>query len=236
MSQFRTLKIAEIIRSPRLQVRKRLDRSNVERCAAAYRAGSDVPPVQVAPLDGVYLLLDGWHRLAALEKLGRDCVDIELIEAASLADAAWLAARANLAHGLPLKASERREVFAAYIRAGRYRKGKFSLKSLRDIGKELGSPHTTVRHWMVTMFPDVARRYRAGGDKPSTRGGLRERATGPTMRDVVTEAVDKALQAFRAVRDPEERGAVIAHVEAALAQMRAAGPWTPAPLEPDFEF
>jgi len=231
------LPIASIVRDPVLQVRGKLDAGTIERYAAAYRTGNALPPVAVASVNGALYLTDGWHRLAALQKIGRDTADATVLEAPSLAEAAWLAARANLAHGLPLKPRDRRQVFRVFMRAGRYRRelGR-GMKSLREIARELGgTPHTTVRNWMRKDFPRIARQYGEGDEHESQRGGLRSAALFGSPKDTVMAAAEQALAAFAGVTDPEERGEVISRLARVVDEMREAGNWTP-PTFADVEF
>jgi hypothetical protein len=151
------------------------------------------------------------------------------VEAATVTEAAWLAAQANLTHGLPLKPRDRRQVFRVFMGAGRYRRDKGrGLKSLREIARELGggTPHTTVRNWMRTDFPRVAREYGEGEEQPSRRGGLRPGSGFGSPRDTAIAAADQALAAFAGVTDAEERGEIIGRLIEVAEAMKAAGKWT----------
>ena len=89
------------------QVRETLDQKTVDRYAELYAAGEKLPPLDVF-FDGVdYWMAEGFHRHAGLEKNEATTAEIELHEGTK-EDALWFATTANLKHGLPLKASDRR--------------------------------------------------------------------------------------------------------------------------------
>jgi hypothetical protein len=115
-----------------------------------------MPPIKVALIEDARVVVDGWHRLAALEKIGRYEVEGEIVKATAR-EALWLAAQANLEHGLPLKSPEIRAAFRAYIRAQQHRGPRGNLKSYRQIAQELGGVrrYTTIRNWMKKDFRKI---------------------------------------------------------------------------------
>lgn len=163
-----TVTITQLCRSKDFQVRAKLCPHTVQRYAAAIKAGQELPPLQVALVDGVPCLVDGYHRAAGLEFLGFEEADAIITEATK-DEAMWMAANANLTHGLPLKSREIREVFRVYIQTGRYKKGRGKWKSYREIGQELGRPHTTIRHWMEKDFKKLFHAY--GSENRGAEGG-----------------------------------------------------------------
>ncbi len=153
------------------QVRTRLDPGTVARYRSVFKGGCSFPPIEIVAVDGVWTLIDGWHRLAAA-KLEDVLVLPATVVIAGPAEAAWLAAKANLAHGLPLKAREHRNVFRAFIRAGMHRKRKCFL-SYRDIAGALGGvrSHGTLWNWMKKDFPGIAEQMAPA--YPMGSGGIR---------------------------------------------------------------
>lgn len=224
--------LCDLHRSARFQIRD-TDPHTVTRYAHALRAGAEFPPVKVALVAGVPVLVDGYHRAAAHERIGAPFIVAEVVEATE-AEARWLAAEANLRHGKPLKRAEVRRALAAFIKAGRYRvpaKGNrpARLLSLRDIAKALGGivAHTTVRNWIQEDHPRVAKLY--GGEKDPGRDAEAPAPEAPEAiftRDA-QDALRAAVAAARGVRDPERRGQIIAAAEEALRELRVAAPWTP---------
>lgn len=228
--------IADLYRDSRFQIRHAINRAVVDRYANVLRAGVELPPVLVAIVAGVPVLLDGWHRVAAHQTFGATHV-AAIITEASEREARWLAAEANLAHGLPLRAREVRDAFRAFIRARRHRVparagGAPGRLSYREIAKALGGlvTHQTVSNWMHKDFPDIAREYGGEAGTPAEAPGPEDPEEG--FAKAAQEAIAQALSAARGVRNPERRGELIAAAEAALRELREARAWVP----PSHEF
>ncbi|WP_394561819.1 ParB/RepB/Spo0J family partition protein [Aquipseudomonas alcaligenes] len=197
--------LAQLVRSEEFQVRSRLCTKTVNRYASAIKAGADMPPLQVALVDGVHILVDGFHRAAAYEALGYDEVDVSVIEA-TRDNALWMAAEANTRHGLPLTGKEHREVFRVYIRTGQHLKGK-RRKSYREMQDDLKKPHTTLRNWTEQDFPGLFRAM--GGDNRSADGGLPDRpAPPPAGAQGPLKALEDVRQAYQQTTCPEARQAI----------------------------
>lgn len=217
--------INQIARDDALQVRRRLDAGAIKRYEGVYRADGEMPPVHVAKVDGVHVLVDGWHRLTALENLGINKVQAK-VTTTTRDEALWLAARANLEHGVPLRAGELRNVFRAYVRAKRNRLPRGRLKSYREIGAELGKPPATIYNWMKKDFPRVAAKMGTQGNGSGT-GGLRALPRAPQAIRTAEESIQGILKAFQGSTDASERGAIIERLEAVLTEMKGAGRWEP---------
>lgn len=170
MTQLAIVSLTHLVRSSEYQVRKKLDPVAVTRYETTLKAGGTLPPVTVADVEGVLILVDGFHRVEARERLGEGRVEAEIIKT-SKRDAKGMAAMANLQHGLPLKNSEIRRAFGLYIEARRHVKTRKQLKSYREIGQELGKPHTTIRQWMQKDFPRIFKQY-SGDEDFRGEGGL----------------------------------------------------------------
>jgi len=229
--EVRRVQIKNVIRDQRYQVRAKISQEIVGRYASIYKAGGALPLVQVARVGEALILVDGWHRLAALEWIEATTVEVEVITATEQA-ALWLAAQANLKHGLPLKSKEIRRAFKAYIKARQHRDGKGGLKSYRDIASDLGNvrSHVTIRAWMIEDFPRIAEQMREE-NMPQGEGGLKHQDPEASFRVITLSNLQKARAAFNGVSDPETRGEVIHEVEAMLEEMKR-GNFTP--YEPDF--
>lgn len=223
----RTVHIGSILRDPRFQVRKKLDRGTIERYAKVYASGNPMPPVEVAKLKDSLLLLEGWHRLAALERNGCKEVDV-IVHEVTERDAYWMAAQANLTHGLPLKSGEIREVFRKYIKARKHRNKDGSLQSYREIAQDLGGlrAYTTIRNWMERDFPRIFEEY-TNEDEPKPEGGLRDVEPEGSFKDTAKDSLNNTLAAFHALECPKERGEVIDLLEEALHSMKEGGEWEP---------
>lgn len=224
--------ISQLVRDKAYQVRNRLDKATIKRYAEVYRSGKPMDPIKVSLVKGMLILVDGWHRVAALELIGRETVEAIITENTE-AEALWIAAQANLEHGLALKTAELRSVFKAYIRARQHLKGKNSYKSYREIGLDIGRRHTTIRNWMIKDFPKIARKM--GGTDEFKGKGEPEWCSGSDYREPAIRGLDEVYQTFQAMADPEARGSVISHAEQVIQAMKASSNWTLPKYEaPDF--
>ena len=226
----RTVRIAAILRDPRYQVRKRLDAATKKRYAEAFESGHPFPPVKIAQVEGRLVLVDGWHRLSALESIGREAVEAVIVPATTR-EALWMAAEANLANGLPLKSGEFRQVFKAYVRARRHVKRSGRSQSYREIASAIGKSFMTIRRWMQKDFPKLFKKM--GGDEShmNATGGLPETPLGFSgFAGKVEQALEEAIKAFAGVADPRQRGQLISQAERLIAEMKSAENWE----APDF--
>jgi len=230
-AEVKSVAIGELVLRPEFQVRRKLDAGTIKRYAAVMQSGQEMPPITVAVVEGVSILVDGWHRVQAMKSLGRDITLAVLVEGCDEAQVRWLAAQANLTHGLPLKSGEVREVFRAYVRAGKCWKGargRSQSKSYREIAKDLGGLRTygTIRTWMKKDFPRVFRRMSDSDNLFGMNGGDHPLPPidylGPAK-----EALQEALALARGVTDPRERGELIALAEVTVQALKDAAPWTP---------
>lgn len=218
--------IASILCDPSYQVRQKIDPGTVRRYANIYRNGGTMNPVTIAKVNETVVLVDGWHRIAALESLGHHTVCAVVVEATEK-EARWMAAKANMEHGLPLKASEYRNAFKAYIRAKQHLLNRGRFKSYRQIAQELGGQknHTTIRNWMKEDFPKIAQQYR-GDDTRKEQSGLADKTSEEsTFAVTARDALNTALAAFRGIEKPEDRGTVIELAEKVVKEMKAGEPW-----------
>ena len=160
--------LASIIKHPPFQIRKGLDASAVRRYAELTAAGRVAPLIEVALIGSAHYLLSGWHRMeaGALTTTADDQVLVR-IAAMTSSQALWHAAQANEAHGVPLKTSERRRHFSAFIKSGKHKLAKGRLMSYREMGVALAKPHTTIRNWVREDFPRLFRSIGEGSGNPS---------------------------------------------------------------------
>ena len=132
-SEAQDVAIDQLVLSPEYQLRERLELWKVEEYAAVF---DRLPPVLVARLEVGLCLLDGMHRLAAAQLLGRTSVPAKIVE--TDANAAFvLAIRSNAAHGLPLKTKEKKA-------AARGMLARFPERSDRWVAEDVGLSHPTV--------------------------------------------------------------------------------------------
>lgn len=145
---------------PRLRISYDAIRRYKDRVRASKENGEEpFPPILVARLpDKRLVVVDGYHRFSALEELREDFIKAKVIEC-SFDHACWLAAKANLAHGVQLTRKDHKEVFKRYIKAGQHRKPDGAPQSYRELQIGIGNirNHTTLRIWMQKDFPDLFR-------------------------------------------------------------------------------
>jgi hypothetical protein len=219
---FTELSIAEIVRDPQFQMRNKLDASAVKRYSDQYKLDKDMPPVKVARVDETFLLVDGWHRLQALENLGRHLVEVE-VHPATRKEALWMAAQANLEHGVPLKSAELRQVFRAYVKAGNHRTPKGRYKTYRDIAGEVGKSVGTIYGWMRRDFPRVAGKM--SGEPGGGKGGLEPAPKVASEIAAARAGIEQLATAFRATSNPEDRETILREAEGIVSQMKETVGW-----------
>lgn len=221
-SPARTVKISALIREDKYQIRERLDQGAVARYANAYKNGALLPPVQVAQVGKALILVDGFHRVAALARLGLPTVEAVIMPTEER-KARWLAAQANLTHGVPLNTKERRAAFKAYIRAGQHKDGRGGFKSYRTIAEELGFMSLGgVHRRMREDFPTLAAKM-GGNENWQGQGAPDEDKPDPqrALAGLAWGHLTDARAALEGFTDPAARGEFIFKLEGLLQELRA---------------
>ena len=135
----------------------------VSRYESVYKAdyGDEVecrmPPLEVAEINGIYVLFDGFHRHKALVKAGIQKVMVNVYEGHSYTELPYLASKYNLSHGVPMSTKDvRKIVFAAYIKSRSNMDG-CRYKSYREIAGDFNDAYSynTFRNWLKSDFPAV---------------------------------------------------------------------------------
>ncbi len=167
----------------------------------------------MAEVRGRMVLVDGWHRLAALQRLGRTTARVVVISReATPEEARWQAAEANLRHGRPLTRAELREAFQALVAAGHHRKpweaGRKFL-SYREISAALpGVAHTTIRNWMQADYPRIAKAMAGeGGDDAEAERPCKDPEAALTATTL--DLIKQVAMGTQGLTDPRFRGAVV---------------------------
>jgi hypothetical protein len=137
--QIGTIEIVRIRRNGGTQCRTAIARQAVGDYATRMKYGEEFPPVRIW-FDGYdYWLSDGFHRIAALEQLGRTTVVAEIRDG-SLNDAIWDSCSANSAHGIR---RSRTDLVVAVRRALAHPYA--NQLSRREIARHLGVADSTFR-------------------------------------------------------------------------------------------
>jgi ParB-like nuclease domain len=194
--------IAQLCRSRDYQVRHKLCDNTIKRYISSMKAGQVFPPLRVALVDNVPCLVDGFHRAAALQFLGHVMAEAVVVEA-TRDEALWMAAQANMTHGLPLKNTELRKVFKVYLQTGQYKKGSGKRKSFREMAEEIGKGHTTLWNWMKADCPKILRLY--AKDEPNGKGYDDPIRHPPYDARPALKHLENARQAFQEATCPEAR-------------------------------
>jgi hypothetical protein len=142
----------------RFQIRDTLKRQTVQRYAQAMRAFEgygEFPPVKLAEWRGDFYIVDGFHRTAAALTINLHSIPAKITKVNTEDAVAWLAAEANLTHGLSLNSKGRHEVFSVYMRTKRYLTKQGRPKALREISAELKGTvdKNTVSRWINKDYP-----------------------------------------------------------------------------------
>lgn len=118
-----TVDIARITADPAAWPRAELEPERVADFADLYRDGGPMalPPISVIDRGDDFLLADGWHRLAAMRRLGADTVPAELVNAGGR-DAVLVAyetgLRTSATASRPLTRAEKQEAVRRLDQAG----------------------------------------------------------------------------------------------------------------------
>ena len=231
------LALSDMVIDEAFQVRSGLSMSAVTSYAAKYKAGGSMPPLRVARIidsGGVLALVDGFHRAAALKRLGRETATVEIVERTARG-AKWEAASANLDHGVQLKSKEYLKVFRALVMAQQNRKENGSLMSYREIAAKIGGTksHNTIHTWMKSYFPKTAEamRGRESGETGEADTRRKPPIPGADLLACGVRGADNAAAAAKGVLDPRQRGELIEALRAALEIAATAGPFESALIE-----
>jgi len=127
--------LSKIKADPAVQVRMRLNDETIERYMEIL---DQLPPIIVCNVDGKLILVDGFHRRAAAERLGRSEIEAETRQG-TRNDALEYAIKANSIHGLPLA----REEYKAAVRTLHHLHPKWGHK---QIAKALNRGEKFVRN------------------------------------------------------------------------------------------
>lgn len=106
------LPVDSIVVDPAFNVRATLDEATVEHYAGIF---DQLPPVSVFSMPEGYLLVAGFHRMAAARRLGRTEVKAE-VRQGSRQEAEEFAVLDNTTHGRPYSRAERREAALRLLR------------------------------------------------------------------------------------------------------------------------
>ena len=247
------LELYLISREPALQSRAAMSPKKVADYQQAYNNGAEFPPLLVAKQihnNGAasYRLLDGWHRVQALENNGASLtakVKVRVIEVSidtTLHELRFLGISENIKNGLGLATKDKRLMFVSYIK-GRCNREGIRYKSYREIAKELNLiPHQTIARWMKSNFPAIARLMSKeyGGEEerqPHTEGTGFRLTPMPDLTSRERDIFSITLLEEAKASDNDVRGNIINWVKKLLEELELEAPYqdvTPY-IDPDGE-
>jgi hypothetical protein len=219
-----SVNISDIAQLNELQFREKLDLGKIQTYAHVYSSEEhSMPPIHLALIDGALVLVDGWHRLAALKKLGRTEAEA-IIEEMTIEQAIGKAALCNLKHGVPLSRREIKTAFIGYMKANLFIDDKGKAKSSRILESEFYGvvKYKTMLEWLKHELPEIYHNHYAKEYKPVKGFSPKERTS---LVPELTDYIYRVKSTFRLVKDEDERGALIEYMEKALKEMKEGGGW-----------
>lgn len=161
------IRIVDIRRDGATQPRAGLDNQHVEDLIQALTEGATLPAIDVM-FDGTfYWVYDGFHRIAAHERLGRTQISANVYQGAQT-DAQWESYAVNKSHGLKRSNEDKKRQVKAALR---HPKG--ATLSNSQIAKHVGVDEKTVRFYREQLesaseIPKVTDRKGADGKTYNT--------------------------------------------------------------------
>lgn len=175
-----------------LQMREAgIDVGVVAEYAEAMEGGAEFPPV-ILFFDGtVYWPADGFHRIAATKKIGRDCIHADVREGRKR-DAIMHAVGVNANHGLRRTNADKRRSVLALLRDP-----EWSRLSDREIAKRCAVDNKTVGNIRREVTGDVENPHRSVTASTVGRSGRTEDGVeiprGSMVERLLAKASDEAL-------------------------------------------
>ena len=173
--------LERVIADPALQ--PRVDGIDPDHVRTLEAVADAWPPLRVVPQGDGFLLIDGFHRLAAAQNLGLAELPVEVLERPEDRDLTSLAFAFNVAHGRPLTLADRRAFAARLLR-------QHPDWSDREIGRRAGLVQPTVAKVRQDLERDSAipqsdtRRGRDGRVYPASPASS-SRSIAETISDVI---------------------------------------------------
>lgn len=137
-----TLVLSQITIDPTLQ--PRVEGVSAEHIRVLQDAPENWPPLMVVQDHGQYLLVDGFHRLAAAQNLGLETIPATIMPMPEDGDLHAVAFALNAAHGRPLSLADRRAYAERLL-------GQHPTWADREIGRRCGLSSNTVGSLRETL-------------------------------------------------------------------------------------
>ncbi len=198
--------LEDILVDTKYHCREGLKDHMVARYEAVYRAEmrdgieeSRMPPLEVALINVVCVLFDGFHRYRAMRNCGMLGAAVVVHHGRTYKELPYLAAQINLNHGIYMSNKDVRKIaFSSYVKSKSNRVGK-GYKSYREIALDfnLAYSHNTFRNWMKKDFPAV---FKAMADDED--GEIEFEALDPDMAHIeaAKEDLSRITNRFKSIR------------------------------------
>ena len=183
------------------QMRPRLDQAYVAELAELVREGERLPPLEVFHDGQLYVLVDGFHRLAAYARLQAREVECEVHEG-SLRDALLRAAQVNERHGLRRDRETKRRAVMTLLQDEEWRQWSdreiarqclVSHEFVRQVRAGLASPPVAQDPGIVNVDNAPATRKTSDGRSYPARQQPRRHSEEPREPNPDTPAATKPL-------------------------------------------
>lgn len=162
------IRIADLTIDPALQIRERLNQEIVDDYAELWSAGTIFPPISVINTRKELLVVDGFHRVKAAQKIG--ILDIPaVLTDGSRRDAILIAVGANQNHGLYRSIADKRKAVKTLLDDI-----EWSEWSDREIAKHCGVGRTFVGNLRASLSA-------ADSEKPKNRSFISKHGTKSSM-------------------------------------------------------
>jgi hypothetical protein len=186
------LEIAKINRAGGTQVRVAIDQATVDRYAEALSADGKVDAIEIF-FDGKdHWPWDGFHRIAAAEKLGLATISA-IVRPGSRKDAVWKALSANRKHGKQMTNADKTNAIRLALK-------EFREKSDRSIAAEIGVADKSVGRLRLEMeaTAEIPHSEKTIGKDGIARPSSTSRPKAAGTKSSVADAIDTAAIPFEA--------------------------------------
>ena len=189
------VQLGHVIADPELQ--PRLGGIDPDHVRALEAVSAEWPPVRVIHKEARWLLIDGFHRLAAAQNLGIGVVKAVVIDPPADGDLASLAFALNATHGRPLSLGDRRAFAARLLK-------QHPDWSDREIGRRAGLVQPTIAKVRqdlerdATIAPAETRRGRDGRVYPASPA-----SPGRSLVEVISDVIERATTPAERIQQRE---------------------------------
>ncbi|WP_162800618.1 ParB/RepB/Spo0J family partition protein [Acidibrevibacterium fodinaquatile] len=193
--------VRRVVADPALQ--PRVDGIDPDHVRALEAVPEAWPPLRVVVQGDGFLLIDGFHRLAAAQNLGLAEVPVEVLDPPADGDLTSLAFAFNVAHGRPLTLADRR----AFARRLLHQHPDWSD---REIGRRAGLVQPTIAKVRQDLERDAAiapaetRRGRDGRVYPASPA-----SSSRSIVDVISDVIERATTPAERIQQRE----IVRHLE-----------------------